>query len=63
LTRSRGRVRVVDIEVDVDALVGLLTQLARAFAARGGFSGDGGSKQSHRAILLRKLGFELACLS
>jgi hypothetical protein len=53
-----GRVRVVDVEVDVDALAGLLAQLAR-----GGFSCDGGSKQLHRAVLLRELGFELARLS
>jgi hypothetical protein len=59
LARSRGRVRVVD----VDALAGLPTQLTRAFAARGGFSGDGGSKQPHRAVLLRELGFKLAFLS
>jgi hypothetical protein len=63
LSRSRGRVWVVDVEVDVDALAGLLAKLARAFAARGGFSGDGGSKQPHRAVLLRKLGFELMRLS
>jgi hypothetical protein len=60
LTCSRGRVRVVDVEVDVDALAGLLAQLACALAARGGFPGDGGSKQPHRAVFLRKLGFELA---
>jgi hypothetical protein len=58
-----GGVRVVDVEVDVDALEGLLAQLARAFAARKGFSSDGGSKQPHRGVLLRELGFELARLS
>jgi hypothetical protein len=44
LSRSWGRARVVDVEVGVDALAGLLAQLTRAFAARGGFSGDGGAK-------------------
>jgi hypothetical protein len=63
LARSRGRVWVVDVEVDVDALACLLAQLARAFAARGGFPGDGGAKQTHGAVLLRELGFELARLS
>jgi hypothetical protein len=63
MTRSRGHVRVVDVEVDIDALAGLLALLTRAFAARGGFSGDGGSKQPHRTLLLRELGFKLACLS
>jgi hypothetical protein len=57
-----GRVRVVDVEVGVDAFTGLLAQLARAFAARGSFSRDGGAKQSYRVLLLRKLGFELARL-
>jgi hypothetical protein len=44
LARSRGRVQVVDVEVGVDALAGLPAQLARAFAARGSFSSDGGVK-------------------
>jgi hypothetical protein len=35
----------------------------RAFAARGGFSGDGGPKQSHRAVLLCELGLKFARLS
>jgi hypothetical protein len=39
-----GACWVVDVEVGVDALTGLLAQLTRAFAARGGFSGDGGAK-------------------
>jgi hypothetical protein len=34
----------------------------RMFAAREGFSGDGGAKQSHRMVLLRNFGFELARL-
>jgi hypothetical protein len=63
LARSRGRVWVVDVEVDVDALAGLLAHLACAFAARGGLPGDGGSKQPHRAVLLCELGFELMHLS
>jgi hypothetical protein len=46
LACSWGRARVVNVEVGVDALAGLLAQLARAFAARGGFSSDGGAKQS-----------------
>jgi hypothetical protein len=40
----------------------LLAKLTRALAARRGFSGDGGSKQPHRAVLLRELGFKLARL-
>jgi hypothetical protein len=35
---------------------------SRVFAARGSFSGDGGAKQSHRAVLLRKLGLEFTRL-
>jgi hypothetical protein len=62
LACSRGRVRVVDVEVGVDAVTGLPAQLARAFAARGSFSGDGGVKQSYRAVFLRKLSLELARL-
>jgi hypothetical protein len=62
LARSRGRARIVDVEVDVDA-AGLSAQLARVFAARGGFSDDGGPKQPHRAVFFRKLGLKLACLS
>jgi hypothetical protein len=62
LARSRGRVRIVDVEVGVDAIAGLPAQLARAFAARGGFSHDGGAEQSHRAVLFYQLGLELACL-
>jgi hypothetical protein len=61
LARSRGC--VVDVEVGVDALAGFPAQLTRALAVRRGFSGDGGSKQSHCAVLLRELGFKLACLS
>jgi hypothetical protein len=63
LARSRGRVYVVDVEVGVDALGGLLAQLTHAFATHGGFPGDGGSKQPYRAVLLRELGFKLTCLS
>jgi hypothetical protein len=63
MARSWGRVWVVDVEVEVDALAGLLAKLTRAFATPRGFSGDGGSKQPHHAVLLRELGFELACLS
>jgi hypothetical protein len=44
-------------------LAGFLAKLTRAFATRGGFSGDGGSKQPHRTVLLHELGFKLACLS
>jgi hypothetical protein len=63
LARSRGRARIVDIEVGVDAIAGLSAQLARAFATRGGFPGDGGSKQPHRTVLLRELGLKLARFS
>jgi hypothetical protein len=63
LACSRGRVRVVDVEVSVDAIAGLSAQLACSFAARGGFPGDGGPKQPHRAVLLRVLGFKLVRLS
>jgi hypothetical protein len=62
LARSRGRVWVVAVKVGVDAFAGLLAQLARAFAARGSFSSDGGAKQLYRTVLLRNLGFELARL-
>jgi hypothetical protein len=34
----------------------------RAFVAHGGFSSDRGAKQSHRVVLLCKLGLELARL-
>jgi hypothetical protein len=54
---------VADVEVGVDALVSLPAQLTRAFAARGGFPGDGGSKKPHLMVLLRELGFKLAHLS
>jgi hypothetical protein len=63
LARSRGRVRVVDVEVGVDAIAGLSAQLTCAFAARGGFLGNGVLKQPHRTVLLRELGFKLARLS
>jgi hypothetical protein len=62
LACSWGRAWVVDVEVGVDALARLLAQLTRAFAAHGGFSSDGGAKQLHRVVLLRKLGLELARL-
>jgi hypothetical protein len=38
-------------------------QLARAFTTRGSLSGDGGTKQSYRAVLFRELSLELARLS
>jgi hypothetical protein len=60
---SLGRVRVVDVEVGVVALAGLLAQLARTFAARGSLSSDGGTKQSYRAILFREVSLKLARLS
>jgi hypothetical protein len=62
LACSQGRVRIVDVEVCVDAIAGLPAQLACAFAARRDFSRDRGTKQSHRAVLFCQLGFELACL-
>jgi hypothetical protein len=62
LARSRGRIRVVDIEVGVDAVTGLPGLFARAFAARGGFSCHGGTEQPHGAVLFRQLGLDLTCL-
>jgi hypothetical protein len=62
LARSRGRARIVDVEVGVDAVTGLSAQFACAFAARGGFSGDGGPKQPHCAVFFRELGLKLARL-
>jgi hypothetical protein len=62
LACSWGRIRIVDVEVGVDAIAGLSAQLTRAFAARGGFPRDGGAKQMHRVVLFRQLGFELARL-
>jgi hypothetical protein len=59
----RGRVRIVDVEVSVDALAGLPAQLTHAFDACGGLSSDGGAKQSYRAVLLRELCLELVRLS
>jgi hypothetical protein len=62
LACSWGHIWVVDVEVGVDAITGLSAQLARAFAARGGFPCDGGARQPHRVVLFRQLGLELACL-
>jgi hypothetical protein len=62
LACSRGRVRIVDVEVGVDAIVGLPAQLTRAFAARRGFSRDGGTEQPHRAVFFCQLGLELTWL-
>jgi hypothetical protein len=62
LTRSRGRVQIVDVEVGVDAITGLPAQLTRVFASRGGFSRDRGAEQLHRVVFFRQLGFKLACL-
>jgi hypothetical protein len=53
-------VQIVDIEVSIDALAGLSAQLARAFAARQGFSRDGGTQEPHLPVLFRELGLELA---
>jgi hypothetical protein len=63
LTRSRGCLRVVDVEVRVDAFTGLPTQPAHAFASCGGLSSDGGAKQSYHTVLLCELSLELARLS
>jgi hypothetical protein len=60
--RSRGRIRIVDVEVGVDAIAGLSAQLTHAFAARRGFPRDRGAKQPHHAVLLRQLGLELTRL-
>jgi hypothetical protein len=62
LARSRRHVWVVDVEVGVDAVMGLYAQLPRAFAAREGFPRHGGAEQPHRPILLRRLGFKFAGL-
>jgi hypothetical protein len=62
LARSRRRVRVVDVEVSVDAVAGLYAQLPHMFAACGGFPRHGGAEKPHRPILLRQLGFEFASL-
>jgi hypothetical protein len=59
---TRGGV-LGSLTLGVDAIAGLSAQLACAFAACGGFPSDGGLKQSHRAVLLRELGFKLARLS
>jgi hypothetical protein len=58
----KGRAWIVDVEVGVDAVAGLLAQLTRVFAAHGGFSRDGGTEQPHRAVFFCQLGLELACL-
>jgi hypothetical protein len=63
LARSRGSVQIIDVVVGVDALTGLLAQLACAFSVRGSLSNDGGTKQSYRAVLLRELSLEHARLS
>jgi hypothetical protein len=53
LARSRQRIRVVDVEVGVDAFTGLPAQFTRAFAARGGLSRHVGAEQPHGAVLFR----------
>jgi hypothetical protein len=62
LARSRRRVRIVDVEIGINAVAGLYAQLTRAFAARGGFSFHGGAEQPHLPVLFRQLGLELAGL-
>jgi hypothetical protein len=62
LALSWGRIRVVDVEVSIDAVAGLSAQLARMFATRGGFIRHGGAKQPHGTVLFRQLGLELTCL-
>jgi hypothetical protein len=62
LACPRRHVRVVDIEVGVDAVAGLYAQLPRALAAREGFACHGGAEQPHRPIFLRQLGLEIASL-
>jgi hypothetical protein len=62
LARSRRRIRVVDVEVGIDAVAGLLAQFKRAFAACGSLPHHGGAKQPHRAVLFRQLGLELTRL-
>jgi hypothetical protein len=55
-------VRVIDIEVGLDALTGLPAQLARTFAMHRGFSHDGGMQEPHLLVLFRELGLELTRL-
>jgi hypothetical protein len=62
LARSRRRVRVVYVEIDVDAVAGLYAQLPRALASRRVFPRHRGAEQPHRPILRRQLGFEFAGL-
>jgi hypothetical protein len=61
LARSWGRLRVVDVEIGIDAVTGLPAQFTRAFAAREGLPRHGG-EQPHGAVLFRQLGLELARL-
>jgi hypothetical protein len=62
LARLWRHVWVVDVEICVDAVAGLYTQLPRALAARRGFPRHRGAEQPHRPILLHQLGFEFAGL-
>jgi hypothetical protein len=62
LAYSQRSVRVIDIEVGIDALAGLPAQLARMFATRRGFSRDGGTQEPHLPVLFRELGLELSRL-
>jgi hypothetical protein len=62
LARSRRCIRVVDVEIGVNAVAGLYAQLTRAFAARRSFPRHRGAEQPHRPILFRQLGLELVGL-
>jgi hypothetical protein len=55
-------VRVVNIEVGVDALAGVPARLLRAFAMLQGFSCNGGAQEPHLPVLIRELSLELVCL-
>jgi hypothetical protein len=44
LARSWRCIRVVDVEIGIDAIAGLYAQLTRAFAARGSLSCHGGAE-------------------
>jgi hypothetical protein len=59
----RRRVWIVNVEVGVDALTGLSAQLTHALAASEDFPSNGGSQESHRAVLLREFRLKLARLS
>jgi hypothetical protein len=62
LARLWRFVQVVNVEVSIDTLTGLPARLSCMFAARRGFSHDGGSQEPHLPLLIRELSLELARL-